>query len=151
MPFYEEPEFLAAGIAAVAACASAFVSLRGVMAATRAQRDIAALNVYIDSRLKAYTELELALESWSAEQTKETYSAVYRAINVAALLASDETWGPLSAVDRHISDCERSDGTMDRGAFARDRHALLQAMRRDLQTVQMPEIRESPGSKAQKE
>lgn len=148
-------ELTAAIIAAGAACAAAFLSAVSALSSAKqnsnAQREIAALNIYVAAKLNAFKDVELALEAWSKDYSLENYAAVHRAINVASFMVSESTVMAMKTVEDYISRYEATGmppfPSLDVQKFHKARAAMIIAMRKDLQTVQLPEIKSATKQK----
>ena len=97
----------------------------------RSQIKTAALNAFLTARLKAYRDYEIALECLSNERSHEAMAAFYRAVNTAALVASDETI-------RALSDYESSKEEIDLKILEEKQAVLTVSMHYDLLTYPVP-------------
>ena len=88
--------------------------------------------------LKAYRDYEIALERLSNERSHEAMAAFYRAVNTAALVASDETIRALSDVQEVIRDYESSKEEIDLKILEEKQAVLTVSMHYDLLTYPVP-------------
>lgn len=104
----------------------------------RAQIKAAALNAFLTARLKAYRDYEIASERLSNERSHEAMAAFYRAVNTAALVASDETIRALSDVQEVIRDYESNKEKLDLKILGEKQAVLTVSMHYDLLTYPIP-------------
>lgn len=104
----------------------------------RAQIKAAALNTFLAARLKAYRDYEIASERLSNERSHEAMAAFYRAVNTAALVASDETIRALSDVQEVIRGYESSEEKLDLKILREKQAVLTVSMHYDLLTYPVP-------------
>ena len=88
--------------------------------------------------LNAYRDYEIALERLSNERSHEAMAAFYRAVNTAALVASDETIRALSDVQEVIRDYESSKEEIDLKILEEKQAVLTVSMHYDLLTYPVP-------------
>lgn len=104
----------------------------------RSQIKTAALNAFLTARLKAYRDYEIASERLSNEQNREAIASFYRAVNTAALVASDETIRALSDVQKVIRDYESKKEKLDLKILEEKQAVLTVSMHYDLLTYPVP-------------
>lgn len=104
----------------------------------RSQIKTAALNAFLTARIEAYQDYEIASERLSNERSHEAIAAFYRAINAAALVASDETVKALSDVQEIIRDYELRGESPNLDFLGAKQTILTLSMRHDLLTYPVP-------------
>ena len=124
----------------VTGCLSLVGSLVLSKRSSTVQMQTSALSAYLSARLDAYRDFETALESWSNSPTKETCAGVYHAVNVAALVAGDDTISLLGELQASVRNYELHGIIPDAVEFSRVKVKLTKAMRNDLQTFTVPSV-----------
>lgn len=104
------------------------------------QMKTAVLNSFLAARLDAYKELELAISLWSERRDASSCEGVYRAANIATLVASEDTITRLSKVQSAVRAFETSGELPDPEVFGIDKLQLQISMHHDLLSFQAPEI-----------
>ncbi len=99
----------------------------------------AAINAFIANKFNAYKELEITIEAWALNKNDDASKvAVYRAANVAALVASQEIITAIANVQKMILDFNHSSTEHDKKVFQIARLDLLEKMHSDLLVYPMP-------------
>lgn len=109
----------------------------------RTQMSTAALNTFLNARLDAYRDYETAMEHWSLEKSRESIAALYHAMNVVALVASDETIHAIAAVQEIVREHEVNGTPPDAKDLSIKEVILSISMHQDLLTYPVPTAAEA--------
>lgn len=104
----------------------------------RTQMNATALNVFLTARFEAYKDYEIASERLSNERDRESIAAFYRAGNIAALVASEETIRAISSVQEIVRDYEVKGNFPDEKALKERKAVLAVCMHYDLLAYPLP-------------
>lgn len=140
-------EWIAFAGVIIGSCISILGAVITARLTMRSQIKTAALNAFLTARLEAYRDYEIASERLSNERSHETIAAFYRAINAAALVASDETVQALSDVQEIIRGCELKGGSPNLDLLGAKQAVLFISMRNDLLTYPVPSPAASKSSR----
>lgn len=131
-------EWIAFAGVIIGSCISILGAVITAQLTMRSQIKTAALNAFLTARIEAYRDYEIASERLSNERSHEAIAAFYRAVNTAALVASDETIQALGTVLNMVREYEIK-GTIPDLKLLGEKNGLLTAsMRQDLLTYPIP-------------
>lgn len=108
----------------------------GTLISGKRQIQISAMAAFIPARLEAYKNLEQSLETASTGVSPEHARAIYAAINLSMLVASDRTQRHLISLNNLVRLAER--GEPDALAFSSEHEKLISSMRLDLLKYPLP-------------
>lgn len=132
----------AAWIAFAGVVVGAIIGFLGPVLTTRltvrTQMSTAALNAFLNARLDAYRDYETAMEHWAIEKSRENIADLYHAMNIVALVASDETINAIADVQQIVRNYEVSGTPPDPDVFSRKKAILSITMHQDLLTYPVP-------------
>lgn len=131
------PAILAAGAVIAAALFS-----------SAAQMKAAAFQTFLQTRLEAYKDFEAAMDHWSIKESPETYSALYHAANVAALVASRETIAMMGKLLKIIRQHQVDNVPIDTKELSEMHLLTIKAMHDDLLTYPKPKAVRAWGKKS---
>ena len=131
-------EWIAFAGVIIGSCISILGAVITARLTMRSQIKTAALNAFLTARIEAYRDYEIASERLSNERSHEAMAAFYRAVNTAALVASDETIRALSDVQEVIRGYESSEEKLDLKILREKQAVLTVSMHYDLLTYPVP-------------
>lgn len=130
--------FLSGAVGAVAGVVGAYISSRNT---ARVQMQQAVLDEYFRARLKAYEEVHVAMEIWAqAPKDEDKAAAIYRALNFARIVASEETAKAIVQMGNCVAMIKVEGKRPDNYSIAMS--TMFHEMQKDLTSFQMPVIEE---------